>query len=254
MSSKMPSSFIPHWATESPNLPSFEVLDTRSAQGRADARPKTVTLRDLVLMHGHLCDGVLRGMYAMRALMDVAFGSAPTDRTDLLVVSKNSPCLGDVAVYLTGGRMRFGTHRIDASLGVGFQIQRLSTGEAWEVREEPGFFPSLIGAWEAALLSDDLPARDKAELIAINEATQWNWLRSTLLPSSPADHYAARRLESFTPPAAVFDGRRTDVVNRAVAGPEAFRSPYELGLDATEQTLDPEDMWVRRYLAGPDAS
>jgi formylmethanofuran dehydrogenase subunit E len=66
-----------------------------------------VTVADLVLFHGHACDGLLRGIWAMRALADVAFPDQPFDRSDLLVVSKNSPCLGDLAAYLTGGRARF---------------------------------------------------------------------------------------------------------------------------------------------------
>lgn len=33
-----------------------------------------------------------------------------------------SPCLGDVAAFLSGGRARFGTHLLDAGLGVGFCV------------------------------------------------------------------------------------------------------------------------------------
>jgi formylmethanofuran dehydrogenase subunit E len=103
-------SYVPPWLAEATALPRFEVVDTRSAQGRLDPRPKQVTVRDLILFHGHACDGLLRGAYALRALADAAFPGRPFDRTDLMVVSKNSPCLGDVAAFLTGGRARFGTH------------------------------------------------------------------------------------------------------------------------------------------------
>ena len=173
---------------EVPGLPSFEVIDTRSAQGRLDPRPKTVTITDLVLFHGHACDGLVRAVWAMRALADVAFGTAPLDRSDLTVVSKNSPCLGDVAAYLTGGRARYGTHRLDDTLGVGFQLKVHSTGACFEVREEPGFFPERIAAWEAALLGD-MEAAAKRELLAVHETAQWDWVRQVLLPSAPADHY-----------------------------------------------------------------
>jgi formylmethanofuran dehydrogenase subunit E len=138
----------------------------------------------------------------MRALADVALGAAPFDRSDLLVVSKSSPCLGDVAAYLTGGRARFGTHRLDNSLGVGFQLHVLSTGDSWEVREEPGFFPALIASWEAALLGE---VADKREILAYHEAAQWDWVRKALLPSSPAEHYRVKRLAVLDLP----DARRT---------------------------------------------
>ncbi|MGC8510421.1 MAG: formylmethanofuran dehydrogenase subunit E family protein [Acidimicrobiales bacterium] len=186
---------------EDASLPTFKVQDTRSAQGRLDTRVKTVTVADLVLAHGHACDGLLRGVWAMRALADVAFGDTPLDRSDLLVVSKNSPCLGDVAAYLSGGRTRFGTHRLDDSLGVGFQLQRLSSRDAWEVREEPGFFPANIVAWEADLLKGERSTSQMRELLAVHEAAQWDWVREVLLVSSPHEHYAVRRLADFRPPA-----------------------------------------------------
>jgi len=93
--------YVPAWLDVS-SLPAFEVVDTDSAQGRLDPRPKTVTVADLVLFHGHACHGLLRGVWTRRALADVAPGTAPCDRSGLMVVSKSSPCLGDVAAYLTG--------------------------------------------------------------------------------------------------------------------------------------------------------
>jgi len=241
--------YVPAWL-DVPGLPSFEVIDTRSAQGRLDPRPKTVTVADLVLFHGHACDGLLRGVWAMRALADAALGPAPFDRSDLLVVSKNSPCLGDVGVYLTGGRARFGTHRLDDTLGVGFQTLVLSTGECWEVREEPGFFPQTIAAWEAALLGD-LDDTAKRELLAVHETAQWNWVRQTLLPSAPADHYRAGRLDHLDLPPALADARRTDTVNRAVGPPLEATSPYDPDLDAVDAGPPQDGPWEQRYQAGP---
>jgi len=254
--------YAPDWLDEAVALPQFEVIDARSAQSRLDLRPKTVTIADLVLFHGHACDGLLRGAYALRALADAAFPGRPFDRTDLLVVSKNSPCLGDLAAYLTGARARFGTHRLDDRLGVGFIVQVLSSGETWEVREEPGFFPPLIAAWDAAVLNPGLVVdgllelADKAELVAVNEAAQWNWVRAELLPSRPADHYVVRVLNDAELPDALHDGRRTDIVNRDLPGPRGFLSPYEPGPGSTAPrpatvAADIADPWRERYLAGP---
>lgn len=221
--------FVPPWLTGAVDLPTFLVLDTRSAQGRLEQRPKSVSVADLILFHGHACDGLLRGAYALRALFNLAFGDLPIDRTDILVVSKNSPCLGDVAAYLTGARARFGTHRLDDDLGVGFQIQMISTGQAWEVHEEPGFFPPLIADWERALSRGDLPEADLPELIAINEEAQWNWVRHELLPTRPAEHYHARQLDSLTPPPAIHRATRTDIINRSRPAPALFAGVYPDG-------------------------
>ncbi|MGC8510935.1 MAG: formylmethanofuran dehydrogenase subunit E family protein [Acidimicrobiales bacterium] len=250
--------YVADWLEEARRRLVFEVRDTRSAQGRLETHVKRVTLDDLVLFHGHACDGLLRGAYAMRALGDVAFGAGPFDRSDLEVVSKNSPCLGDVAAYLTGGRARFGTHRLDDSLGVGFVVREVSTGRTWEVREEPGFFPALISAWEAALLDDDLVnhgylrAADKAELIAVNEARQWTWVRQVLLGSRPSDHYVVRALEGVELPEPIHRGRRSDVVNRDAPAPAQYASPYEPLMGAG----DPPGRiagspWEERYDEGP---
>jgi len=164
--------YVPAWL-EDTVLPSFEVIDTRSAQGRLNPRPKTVTVADLVLFHGHGCDGLLRGTWAMRALADVAFPGQPFDRSDLVVVSKNSPCLGDLAAYLAGGRARFGTHRLDDTLGVGFKVQRLSNGEAWEVsgRDHCALPGQDIGGGEQCVVEESkdprlvaMPASHRASL------------------------------------------------------------------------------------------
>ena len=240
--------YVPAWL-DVPGLPTFEVIDTRSAQGRLDPRAKLVTVADLILFHGHACDGLLRSVWAMRALADAAFGTAPFDRSDLLVVSKNSPCLGDVAAYLTGGRARFGTHRLDPSLAVGFQIRVLSTGDTWEVREEAGFFPELIAAWEAALLGD-IDEVDKRELLAVHEAAQWDWVRRALLPRAPSDHYRVKQLDVLDLPPALLDARRTDTVNRAIGAPIDVLSAYDPDLDAPNaQTAS--GRWAERYEAGP---
>ena len=243
---------LPSWLSDRA-LPTFRVRDTRSAQGRLDPRHKTVTVADLVLAHGHACDGLLRGVWAMRALADVAFAEEGFDRSDLLVVSKNSPCLGDVAAYLTGGRNRFGTHRLDDRLGVGFQVQRLSTREAWEVREAPGFFPANIVAWEADLLTTGRDESERRELLAVHEAAQWDWVREVLLPSAPGDNYATRRLDRLEPPEALMEARRTDTVNRLVPPPRYVVSPDDPGADDGPKDLADLRRWRQRYDAGPGA-
>ena len=254
-SPRTPAEPTPPWELapwiEAATLPTFEVLDTRSAQGRLDQRAKTVGVADLVLAHGHACDGLLRAVWAMRALVDVAFGAEPLDRSDLLVVSKNSPCLGDVAAYLTGGRARFGTHRLDNSLGVGYQLQRLSTGESWEVREDADFFPANIVAWEDELLRDSLSEHDKAQLLAVHEAAQWKWVRDVLFASAPADHYRARALDHLVLPEPLLVARRSDTVNRLVPAPVDLASPDDPALASQPVSAEESQRWRSRYEAGP---
>jgi len=247
--------FSPTWLAQAPGLPRFTVRDTRSAQGVLDTRTKPITVADLVKFHGHACDGLVRAAYAFRALFDAMLGpDEPIDRTDLQVVSKNSPCLGDVAAYLTGGRVRFGTHRLDPDLGVGFVVQRLSDGLTFAVREEVGFFPPLISAWETELLGNDLDEESRRELIAVNEARQWDWVRFQLLPSRPSDHYHAQRVSGEVIPTPIMTARRTDVVNRNVSSPREYRSPDAGGpadpTAAISRVAEPTK-WERLYDQGP---
>lgn len=251
--------YVPQWLEAAVDLPRFKVLDTRSAQGRIETRTKTVTVADLILFHGHACDGLIRAAYALAALANVAFPEKIFDRTNLSVVSKNSPCLGDVASYLTGGRARFGTHRLDDLLGVGFIVREFSSGATWKVQEDAGFFPRMIQTWDAALIDDSLvedgflTPQDKAELVAVNEAVQWNWVRTELLTSRPAEHYVVNKLNVDEFPAPPLEVRRTDVINRKVAKSILFSSPYESALEAAKPSLmlGLPELWAKRYLDGP---
>jgi formylmethanofuran dehydrogenase subunit E len=52
---------------------------------------------------------------------------------------------------MTGARINFQTLRIDNSVGDGFIIQRISTGQTYEVRLNPGVFPENQAALESKI-------------------------------------------------------------------------------------------------------
>ena len=137
----LPDGFFPEWAEHAPFNQPGRVLDTESAVGRLSTQPKEIALKDLARMHGHLCDGLVISFVELKAVLLRLFPNGVVDRTDLRVVSKNGPCWVDSATWLTGARINFQTLRVDASVGDGFIIQKISTGETWEVRLKPGVFP-----------------------------------------------------------------------------------------------------------------
>jgi formylmethanofuran dehydrogenase subunit E len=55
------------------NLPVFKVLDTESSHGRYSQSTKEITFHDLVKFHGHACDGLYRGTYALSVAFKVLF-------------------------------------------------------------------------------------------------------------------------------------------------------------------------------------
>ena len=175
------------------NLPVFRVLDTESSHGRYSQSTKEITFDDLVKFHGHACDGLYRGTYALSVAFKILFPSGVIDRTDLRAISRNSPCLGDAASYLTGARVRFGTQDVMSEPGVWYILQRISTEKAVEVTEDSGFFPAEISYAEASLISaikEELPGKlDRLKSL------QENWVKNTLLKTRPEDHYHARKIE-----------------------------------------------------------
>ncbi len=175
------------------NIPVFHVRDTESSHGRYSHKFKEIRFEDLVKFHGHACDGLYRGSYALSVAFDVLFPDGTVDRTDLRAVSRNSPCLGDAATYLTGARVRFGTQDVEKTPGVWYIIQRISTGEAVKVTEENGFFPPEISNMEVSLaaLSGNLLSQGVDRL----KAMQDEWIKSVLLNTKPHEHYQVKKID-----------------------------------------------------------
>lgn len=73
------------------NIPVFHVRDTESSHGRYSHKFKEIRFEDLVKFHGHACDGLYRGSYALSVAFDALFPDGTVDRTDLRAVSRNSP-------------------------------------------------------------------------------------------------------------------------------------------------------------------
>lgn len=134
--------FYPSWAAEAKYNQPITVLDTDTGLGRYSLHTKEISLKDLARIHGHLCDGLVISYVEIKAVLDKLFSNGIVDRTDLRAVSKNGPCWVDVSSMMTGARINFQTLRIDSTVGDGFIIQRISTGEAYDVHLKPGIFPT----------------------------------------------------------------------------------------------------------------
>jgi len=197
------------------HLPVFRVLDTESSHGRYSRTTKEITFDDIVKFHGHPCDGLYRGVYALSVAFKHLFPDGIIDRTDTRSISRNSPCLGDAASYLTGSRIRFGTQDVMSEPGVWYILQRISTGEAVKVSEESGFFPAEISDAEASVGSaaeDELP-----KMLDRLKNLQDSWVKNTLLRTRPENHYHAERIElQWKEIPYANKGKRTDIIFKDV--------------------------------------
>ncbi|MEO8414821.1 MAG: formylmethanofuran dehydrogenase subunit E family protein [Ginsengibacter sp.] len=121
----------------------FITLDTDFSKGRLNHQQK-IKLKDLEKFHGHLCDGLVVGALAIQQAMKELYPNQPIDRTNLRIVSKPSPCLTDVAIYLTGGRYQFDTFFVDTTFTGLYIIQRIDNNKTVSVSLNKGIKPSII--------------------------------------------------------------------------------------------------------------
>ena len=213
-SENIPDWFYPEWAANAPYNKPIVVRDTDGALGRYNLKTKEIGLKDLTRIHGHMCDGLVIAFVEIKAVLEKLFPDGVVDRTDLCVVSKNGPCWADTAAFMTGARINFKTQRIDASIGNGFIIQRISTGEAYKVHLKPGVFPEEQKALESKIRS--LRAAGKpvmAEDIDLDEKMV-DELNLKLLTTPPEQLLIIEKLESFKLQFADMFGNRGDIINK----------------------------------------
>lgn len=164
------------WMARAPYAPVFHVRDTESSLGPYAEQTKTISLKDLVKMHGHPCDGLVTAACAMHMGLRQLYPNGVIDRTDTCCITNNSPCYGDVAAYLTGGRVRFGTQKIDPDMGNEFILHRISTGETVKVILKDGVFPKEVASLEARLRAGDSSVSD----IRKCQRMEWDYARRLL--------------------------------------------------------------------------
>ena len=201
------------WMSQSPYAPTFRVRDTESSLGPYAEQSKTITMKDLVKMHGHPCDGLITAACAMSVGLNQLYPDGVIDRTDTCCITNNSPCFGDAAAYLTGGRIRFGTQKIDPSMGIEFIVYRISTGRAVRVSARPGVFPTELAALENKIRRGDFTVADMEQC----QAWQWDYARA-LLQKPLSESFDMEMLEGFSwePDPYPHIGTRGDIANKNV--------------------------------------
>ena len=100
----------------------------------------------------------MAGSLAMHQAMKELYPNQPIDRTNLRIVSKPSPCLTDVAVYLTGGRYQFNTFYVDTAFEGLYIIQRIDNNKTVSVTLNNGVKPSVIDSLGALAAKQQLSA------------------------------------------------------------------------------------------------
>lgn len=188
--------YYPTSLAESPYSPIFKVRDTLNKYGPYAQEVKNITLKDLIKYHGHFCGGLVEASVSLRVALGKLYPDGVIDRTDTRVVSNNSPCGGDVASYLTGGRLRFGTHFIDKTLKEGeFIVQQISKEKTFRVRINPEIYPHDV---RKKMIKIESGTYTKEDLKEFQKLQCEYGLR--LVSRSPFELFFAEEIEKFNFP------------------------------------------------------
>jgi formylmethanofuran dehydrogenase subunit E len=193
-SDNAPDWFYPESVASAQYNRALVVLDTDSPFGSRSLKTKEIGLKDLARIHGHLCDGLVIGFVQIESVLEMLFPSGVVDRTDLTAVSKNGACWVDAVAFMTGARVNFETLRIDDSVGDGFILHRISTGETYAVHLKPGVFPEAQAALEKKLRGLRGQGRSVSadDVEALEQMA--NALSRKMLNTPPSDLLDIRRL------------------------------------------------------------
>lgn len=209
-----PDWFYPDWAAEAQYNQPIRVRDTDSALGRYALKTKEIGLKDLARMHGHLCDGLVIAFVEIKAVFERLFPDGIVDRADLRAVSKNGPCWVDTVAFMTGARINFQTLRIDNAVGDGFIIQKISSGQTYQVSLKLGVFPAKQAELEAHIRA----ARAEGKPVTAAEIDEVermaDQLSQKMLTTSPSALLDLRPLTNYRFVPMDLFGRRGDIINK----------------------------------------
>ena len=188
---------------------SFSTIDTDFSKGRL-THIKTINLKDLENFHGHLCDGLVEGAMAIELAMKELYPNQPIDRTNLRIVSKPSPCLTDVAIYITGGRYQFNTFYVDTVFRGLYIIQRIDNKQTVSVSRKENVKPKVIDSLGILATKQILSPCGLDSLKNLEN----NYARY-LLKHKPEELFTVTKMENFIwKPSTKYDFIKTDILNK----------------------------------------
>lgn len=206
--------YFPLWAKFSKNNVPIRVLDTNSSLGRYSNYTKQISLEDVAKIHGHLCDGLVISFVELNEVLKKLFPSGIVDRTDLRVVSKNGPCWVDASSMLTGARINFGTLSIDKNVGNGFIVQKISTGETYQVKLKDGVFPENLAKLEMKIKTDAKAGKKVADADIKKLEALANQLSQKVLNTPQSELMEIKKLDNYKFKQNIEIGTRTDSLNK----------------------------------------
>lgn len=189
--------------------PSIKVLDTDFSKGRLQ-NVQTITLDDAVKLHGHLCDGLVVGFLGLKETMYKLYPDSIIDRTNNRIVSKPSPCLTDIAIFMTGARYQYNTYYVSDSIKYQFIVQRIDNEKTFGVKLKPGLMPTAIDSLGRLATKGELDACGIDSLRKLE-----NQFSAFLLSQKPQDLFIIEEIKNYKwLPVLKGNFLKTDVLNK----------------------------------------
>ena len=187
----------------------IEVNDTDFSKGKL-GNLQTVTLDDVAKLHGHLCDGLVEGFLALQWALEELFPNQAVDRTALFIISKPSPCLSDVALYLSGARYQYGNYYVSNDFEGLFIIHHPEGNRTLQVMRKPQVKPAIIDELGSKAIALQLNACELDSLKKLEDE-----YTAYLLSSEASDLFELIEVYDFQwNPILKNDFLKTDVLNK----------------------------------------
>lgn len=187
----------------------IKVLDTDFSKGRLQ-NVQTITLNDAVKLHGHLCDGLVVGFLGLKEGLYKLYLDSIIDRTNNRIVSKPSPCLTDIAIFMTGARYQYDTYYVSDSIKYQFIVQRIDNEKTYGIKLKPDLMPTAIDSLGRLASKGELDACGIDSLRKLE-----NEFSTFLLSKNPQDLFIIEEIKNYKwLPVLKGDFLKTDVLNK----------------------------------------
>lgn len=186
----------------------IKVNDTDFSKGKLGNIQK-IKLKDVVKLHGHLCDGLVESFIALDLGLKELYPDGIVDRTNTRIVSKSSPCLSDMAIYITGGRSQYNTFYVDNTIDGFYVVQRIDNLKTILIKRKPNVKPAIIDELGNKAIKGELNECELEELKKLEDEYS-----KFLLKSKPEDLFEVVVLSNFNwePKSETFI--KTDIINK----------------------------------------
>lgn len=186
-------------------------MDTDFSKGKLN-HTQTISLSDTAKFHGHLCDGLVVGFLGLKEALHLLYPNGIVDRTNTQIVSKSSPCLTDVAIYLTGGRYQFNTFYVDDDIEYAYIVSRIDTGKTLGVKLKSNIKPSIIDEMGNKAIQKQLSSEELERLKQLEDD-----FSAFLLDSNPKDLFIIEDIKNFKwQPKFENQFMKTDIINKDI--------------------------------------